>query len=77
VRLNGKRYLIGGFVEGWTPTDEVHEYNPANDRWQRLAALPTMRGALAAAVLTRRRAVFMVQNRTSTSKAIRRARRWP
>jgi Galactose oxidase, central domain len=77
VRLNGKRYLIGGFVEGWTPTDEVHEYNPANDRWQRLAALPTMRGALAAAVLMRRRAVFMVQNRTSTSKAIRRARRWP
>ena len=49
--LNGKRYLIGGFVEGWTPTDEVHAYDPANDRWQRLAALPTVRGALAAAVL--------------------------
>jgi hypothetical protein len=38
-------------VEGWTPTDEVHEYNPASDRWQRLAALPTARGALAAAAL--------------------------
>ena len=39
------------FVEGWTPTDEVHEYDPASDRWQGLAALPTPRGALAAAVL--------------------------
>jgi hypothetical protein len=26
VGLNGKLYVIGGFVEGWTPTDEVHEY---------------------------------------------------
>jgi N-acetylneuraminic acid mutarotase len=51
VGLNGKLYVIGGFVEGWTPTDEVHEYDPASDRWQRLAALPTTRGALAAAAL--------------------------
>jgi len=51
VGLNGKLYVIGGFVEGWTPTDEVHEYDPASDRWQSLAALPTTRGALAAAVL--------------------------
>ena len=51
VGLNGKLYVIGGFLEGWTPTDEVHEYDPASDRWQRLAALPTTRGALAAAVL--------------------------
>jgi N-acetylneuraminic acid mutarotase len=42
---------VGGFVEGWTPTDEVHEYDPASGRWQRLAPLPTVRGALAAAVL--------------------------
>jgi hypothetical protein len=27
VGVNGKLYIIGGFVEGWTPTDEVHEYN--------------------------------------------------
>jgi hypothetical protein len=46
VGLNGKLYVIGGFVEGWTPTDEVHEYDPTSDRWQRLAALPTTRGAL-------------------------------
>jgi N-acetylneuraminic acid mutarotase len=51
VGLNGKLYVVGGFVEGWTPTDDVHEYDPPSDRWQRLAALPTPRGALAAAVL--------------------------
>jgi len=51
VGLNGKLSVIGGFVEGWTPTDEVHEYDPASDRWQRLTVLPTPRGALAAAVL--------------------------
>jgi N-acetylneuraminic acid mutarotase len=45
VGLNDKLYVMGGFVEGWTPTDEVHEYDPASDRWQRLAALPTTRGA--------------------------------
>jgi N-acetylneuraminic acid mutarotase len=47
VGLNGKLYVIGGFVEEWTPTDEVHEYDPASDRWQRLATLPTTRGAVA------------------------------
>ena len=29
----------------------MHEYDPASDRWQRPAPLPTTRGALAAAVL--------------------------
>jgi len=38
-------------VTGWPPSGDVHEYDPASDRWQRLAALPTTRGALAAAVL--------------------------
>jgi N-acetylneuraminic acid mutarotase len=51
VGWQGKLYVVGGFVEGWTPTDDVHEYDPASDRWRRLAALPTPRGALAAAVL--------------------------
>ena len=41
--MNGKLYVVGGFVEGWTPTDDVHEYDPPSDRWQRLAALPTPR----------------------------------
>ena len=30
--------------------DESYEYDPASDRWKRLPALPTPRGALAAAV---------------------------
>jgi hypothetical protein len=51
VSLGHKLYVVGGFVEGWTPTDEVHEYDPASDRWQRLAALPTPRHALTASVL--------------------------
>src|SRR5918999_1258372 len=51
VGLNGKLYLIGGYVDGWTPTNEVHEYDPAANRWRVLAPLPTARGALAAAVL--------------------------
>ena len=38
-------------MTGWPPSGDVHEYDPASDRWQRLAALPTTRGALAAAVL--------------------------
>jgi hypothetical protein len=33
VGLNDKPYVVGGFVEGWTPTDDVHEYDPASDRW--------------------------------------------
>jgi Kelch motif len=39
--IKDKLYVIAGFIEGWTPTDDVHEYDPASDRWQQLAALPT------------------------------------
>src|SRR5262249_46892300 len=35
VGWQGKLYVVGGFVEGWTPTDDVHEYDPASDRWSR------------------------------------------
>src|SRR5262249_43029447 len=51
VGLNDKLYVIGGFVEGWTPTDDVHEYDPASDRWKRLPALPPPPGPPAAARL--------------------------
>ena len=37
-------YVVGSFVEGWTPTYELYEYHPASDRWRRLAAMPTLRG---------------------------------
>ena len=49
--LQDKLYVVGGYVDGWTPTNEVHEYDPASNRWRPLAVLPTPRGALAAAVL--------------------------
>jgi N-acetylneuraminic acid mutarotase len=51
VGLAGKLYLIGGYVDGWTPTDEVHEYDPTTDSWRARAPMPTPRGALAAAVI--------------------------
>jgi len=51
VGLKDRLYVVGGFVEGWTPTDDVLEYDLSSDRWRRLAALPTVRGALGAAVL--------------------------
>lgn len=51
VGLGGKLYLIGGYVDGWNPTNEVHEYDPGANSWRTLAPLPTARGALAAAVL--------------------------
>src|SRR6185436_13745213 len=43
VGLHDKLYVIGGYVDGWTPTNEVHEYDPATDRWRPLAVLPTPR----------------------------------
>src|SRR5262245_28745084 len=51
VGFVGKPYVIVGYVDGWTPTNEVHEYHPVNNGWRLLAPLPTARGALAAAVL--------------------------
>ena len=50
VGWHGKLYVLGGYVDGWNPTGEVHEYEPAGDRWRALAPMPTPRGALAAAV---------------------------
>jgi N-acetylneuraminic acid mutarotase len=51
VGLNGRIYLIGGYVDGWMPTDEVHEYDAVADSWRARARMPTPRGALAAAVI--------------------------
>jgi hypothetical protein len=31
VGLNGKLYVVGSYVSGWTPTDEA-EYDPASER---------------------------------------------
>lgn len=32
--LDGKLYVVGGYADGWTPTDGVYEYGPAADRWR-------------------------------------------
>ena len=37
VELNGKIYLMGGYVKNG---DLLEEYDPANDSWRRRASLP-------------------------------------
>ena len=54
--LNNKIYGFGGFTlpetgpPGWTPINNVWEYDPATDEWKELAPMPTRRGAASAAV---------------------------
>ena len=54
--LNDKIYAFGGFAypgsgpPGWTPVNNVFEYDPAADAWKELAPMPTKRGAASAAV---------------------------
>jgi N-acetylneuraminic acid mutarotase len=54
--LNDRIYAFGGFAypgsgpPGWTPVNNVFEYDPAADAWKELAPMPTRRGAASAAV---------------------------
>jgi N-acetylneuraminic acid mutarotase len=48
--LGGRFYVMGGYDDRGA-TDSLWEYEPAADRWQRRAAMPTARGALTAVVL--------------------------
>ena len=54
--LNDKIYAFGGFAypgsgpPGWTPVNNVFEYDPAADAWKELAPMPTKRGAASAGV---------------------------
>ena len=54
--LNDKIYAFGGFAypgsgpPGWTPVNNVFEYDPAADAWKELAPMPTKRGAASAVV---------------------------
>ncbi len=51
TELNGKIYVMGGFVKpekgptAWQPVDNAWEYDPANDTWKALAPLPSKRGS--------------------------------
>ena len=53
--VNGKIYVVGGNIDDdegeVVATDRVDVYDPATDSWQQLAAMPTARSALAAAVV--------------------------
>jgi N-acetylneuraminic acid mutarotase len=52
--LNGKIYSVGGERNNFfarSAVDSVWEYDPATDRWQSRAPMPTPRGAMAVAVL--------------------------
>jgi N-acetylneuraminic acid mutarotase len=52
--LEGKLYAVGGFAGPFAqrePVDSLSAYDPALDRWQRRAPLPTPRGAAAAVVI--------------------------
>jgi N-acetylneuraminic acid mutarotase len=52
--VDGKIYVVGGFAKSFrerAPVDSAWQYDPAADRWERRAPLPTPRGALAVAVI--------------------------
>ena len=57
VELNGKIYVFGGFKApevkkfGWVPINNSWEYDPAQDTWKALKAMPSTRGSAAAAVV--------------------------
>ena len=52
--VDGKIYVVGGFTKSFRergPVESLWQYDPATDRWERRAPLPTPRGALAVAAL--------------------------
>jgi hypothetical protein len=57
VAYRGKLYVQGGYLGArdlTAPTGELMRYDPAANRWRRLAAAPTARAAHAAAVIGNR-----------------------
>src|SRR3989344_589379 len=49
--VDGKLYVIGGFLDGWIPKSAVYEYDVVNDRWIERTPMPTPRGSFAIALL--------------------------
>ncbi|GBG72867.1 hypothetical protein CBR_g12586 [Chara braunii] len=49
--LDGKVYLLGGYDGEYNPLGTVEEFDPATNKWQTLADLPTPRGDLMCAAL--------------------------
>lgn len=57
AELNGKIYVVGGFVlpksgpPAWEPINNAWEYDPGADSWKALAPMPTRRGSPNAAAV--------------------------
>jgi hypothetical protein len=51
--MGNRLYVFGGFAQEGGPVADAFSYDPANDRWARIASLPSPRGAAGAAVLGR------------------------
>lgn len=61
VAANGKIYVIGGFAGSFAkrvPVNTVWQYDPADDRWEKRAPMPTGRSGGSAAVVNNRLYVF-------------------
>jgi len=48
---NGKIYAVGGFLDGYIPTDINEVYDPSTDSWAAVASTPTNRGGGGAVVV--------------------------
>jgi N-acetylneuraminic acid mutarotase len=44
----GKLYVVGGYLEGWIPTNTLFICDPLTDEWCSAKNMPTARGALTA-----------------------------
>ena len=51
VAAQGRVYVFGGYVDGWTATSQVWTFDPAANRWQRRGAMPSDRAAAGATIL--------------------------
>ncbi len=53
--IGDRLYVVGGFTTGflslWNPVNSVFRYDPAEDTWEELASMPTVRGALGVATI--------------------------
>ena len=65
--LNGKIYVIGGFLPQVHAIAQTaaYEYDPAADRWRTLAPLKTPRGSIAVAAVNGK--IHAIGGRTPTA----------
>jgi N-acetylneuraminic acid mutarotase len=56
--LDGKIYIVGGFVASGQSSNIVEVYDPATDRWERKAPLPEARDHAMAAAFDRKLHIF-------------------